>query len=389
MPNEPEYEWPGSTGRETAEQKAKLDYKSTVELFEKGSGHAEKAAAVHYLFLCEKRYQDHAQVMNEAIGLEGLIKGLGYSLEECEFIARIKDENRRIEGDKYDKKYMSDSGSSFYKGPIALVDRPEISYQSSTGNLYSHGGFKEDQCGERSDALGAALSGVGKMTTGHSIGDRPESSGIRDTSFGNVPSEGERGRECWGLVTVESNSVNRDSYLFGLSDHQQRVHAGNPVAPLVELVMSPEYDASGYEFGFRCVRVATDIVTNDLCEVAVERHYENERAIGNNGQVVVRRGGAACFVEIKSRHECLNGGYYMDQPFCYITPRSVPFQFTGELKVSLVEMNIWRVDGSELPSSNKKAVIAALLAKKLTNDGVAEPWFTLSRLKFEIRSFDG
>jgi hypothetical protein len=193
----------------------------------------------------------------------------------------------------------------------------------------------------------------------------------------------------WGLVTVESVSVNRDSYLFGLSDHQQRVHAGNPVAPLVELVMSPEYDASGYEFGFRCVRVATDIVTTDLCEVAVEKHYENERAIGNNGQVVVRRGGAACFVEIKSRHECLNGGYYMDQPFCYITPHSVPFQFTGELKVSLVEMNIWRVDGSEIPSSNKKAVIAALLAKKLTGDGVAEPWFTLSRLTFEIRSFAG
>lgn len=195
--------------------------------------------------------------------------------------------------------------------------------------------------------------------------------------------------DLWGLVTVESVSVNRDSYLFGLSDHQQRVHARNPVAPLVELVMSPEYDASGYEFGFRCVRVATDIVTTDLCEVTVEKHYENERAIGNNGQVVVRRGGAACFVEIKCRHECLNGGYYMDQPFCYITPRSVPFQFTGELKVSLVEMNIWRVDGSEIPSSNKKAVIAALLAKKLTGDGVAEPWFTLSRLTFEIRSFAG
>ena len=133
------FPWPGA---ETALNSEFPDYSEFSKSLSRGDGHALKAAAIHYLLLCDKRYQEYAQVMNEAIGLESLITGLGYSLEECQFLLNLE-----VEDKKSENKQSVDSANFLDPADVAVEDtnkfapQPVLSIQSSASDLHYSSGL--------------------------------------------------------------------------------------------------------------------------------------------------------------------------------------------------------------------------------------------------------
>jgi hypothetical protein len=182
----------------------------------------------------------------------------------------------------------------------------------------------------------------------------------------------------------------RDSNLmtFSVSDLGQHTALDQPVSLFFTMVLEPGYHPSGLIYGFRRIRLRLKF--GEESDIRVKDRLAHGTAVEIAGAILTARGGehhSEWFLHAET--VMLQGEFATkEKPLCNLIGFYIDEHFEADVSVRLLDGTLVDQRGVELGSTNKRRIIEALSAKKISNALDSQGWLSLGVQKLTIMRGD-
>jgi hypothetical protein len=177
--------------------------------------------------------------------------------------------------------------------------------------------------------------------------------------------------------------LDRNIAVLDFTDSGQQTSSSEALQLFFSLILELGYDASGFSFGFRRVRLR--FIFPDESSSALKNRLGAKGEIDIGGAILTVRGGkfeSEWYLSVSDA--VLQGEYVPTSPLCELANASLGESFSAELSVRLMDGSLRAACGSELPGTAKKIIIERLFAESLADAEDTYGWLTLGRQRLRI-----
>lgn len=192
----------------------------------------------------------------------------------------------------------------------------------------------------------------------------------------------------WGLKLDVGNTVPMlsEMYSFELLD-RQRPRSGGDVDVCLKVSVDPTPDEDGYYFGFGELAVQLEIKPNDVGRVFFNSYFARERLIGENCKVELKGSDWRARMVFRSNTGgYLEGRFELDDEEYYFKIASIdqPIEFGAKLKFNKNKKSLVDIEGREISSDTKRALISLIENEKYAESDNILGWLVLSVQNYSV-----